>query len=451
MVFQLYLFSIVMTFLRPVELLAPELAVFRPMLVLQVLVLMVSIGAALSAKEMAASPLHLKLLGVFILVVGVSVTKVEGFGPGLAAMVEFAPTPMLFLTTVLNLTSMDRLRRAGRMLVICVVTLSGLSIYAYHTGYLAELLVYREGLASALGAGVFEEFNPIPAQDQSPGHLSRLRSFGFLNDPNDFAQVMVATLPLLLVFLRKGMFVRNLVVVGLPASALVYATYLTHSRGALLGLASLGFFGVKRRLGTLKTSILVTVAMTGAMALDFTGGRAYTADEESAGGRVDAWSQGMVMLRGNPFFGVGYGRFAEHHSHTAHNSFVLCFAELGTVGYFLWLGLIVLVFKQLNQAIEAVKPGQEAYQWALALRTGLVGFFTCAVFLSRAYHPPVYILLAFAIGAAYCSREYLPGAVKGRQPGPLAWRATTFWLEVGSIFFIYVIVVLKTLTTGKSI
>jgi len=332
-----------------------------------------------------------------------------------------------------------------------VVTLAVLSLYAYYTGYMAELLVYREGLASALGSHVVEEVSPIPALDQSPGHLSRLRSFGFLNDPNDFAQVMVATLPLLMVFLRKGMLIRNLIMVGLPASALIYATFLTHSRGALLGLASLSFFGVKRRLGTVKTSMLVAGAMMGAMALDFTGGRAYTADEESAGGRVDAWSQGMIMLGSNPLFGVGYGRFAEHHTHTAHNSFVLCFAELGTVGYFLWLGLIVLVFKQLNQAIEAVKPGQEAYQWALALRTALVGFFTCAVFLSRAYHPPVYILLAFAIGAAYCAREYLPAAVGGRPPEPLAWRATTFWLEVGTIFFIYVIVVLKTATTGKSI
>ena len=59
--------------------------------------------------------------------------------------------------------------------------------------------------------------------------------------------------------------------------------------------------------------------------------------DESNAGRLDAWSAGLGMFRQQPFFGVGYNMFTDHNEITAHNSFVLCFAELGLFGYFIWL------------------------------------------------------------------------------------------------------------------
>lgn len=460
MSFQLYLAFLVMTFLRPIELLAPDLAVYRPMLILSILLFIVSVVSASSSKKMAATKQHFSILIWFFIVVGVSVTMHEGVGRGIATMVEFGPTPMLFVTSVLNLTSIERLRKAGRVLVICIVIQALMGINAYYTGFMVDLLFYREGLSAPLDGSAMPGggANPmggiasdIPAFDQSGGHLWRMRSFGFLSDPNDFAQMLVATLPLLVVFYRQRAFFRNLFAVGIPAAAMVFSIYLTHSRGALLGLASLTFFGVKRKLGTVTTSLLVVVAMMGAMAADFTGGRAYTANEESAGGRVDAWSEGMVMLRSSPIWGVGYNRFQEHHTHTAHNSFVLCFAELGVWGYFLWLGMIVLVFKQLNMSIEATPASAEEHRWALALRTAMVGFFTCAMFLSRAYHPPLYILMSLGIGAWYCTKQIVTGPAAVPFAQPVKWKGTAAWITVLSIIFFWAIVVVKTATTGKSV
>lgn len=452
MSFQLYLAFLVMTFLRPIELLAPQLAEYRPMLILSILLFIASIVSASSSKKMAATKQHLSILIWFFIVVGVSVIMHEGVGRGISTMVEFGPTPMLFVTSVLNLTSIERLRKAGKVLVICIVIQALMGINAYFTGFMVDLLFYKEGLSAGVESKVSGGMaSDIPYFDQAGGHLWRMRSFGFLSDPNDFAQMLVATLPLLVVFYRQRAFFRNLFFVGLPAMAMVFSIYLTHSRGALLGLASLAFFGVKRKLGTFTTSLLVAVAMMGAMAADFTGGRSYTANEESAGGRIDAWSEGMVMLRSSPIWGVGYNRFQEHHTHTAHNSFVLCFAELGVWGYFLWLGLIVLVFKQLGMSIESTPSTQEEHRWALALRTALVGFFTCAMFLSRAYHPPLYILLSFSIGAWYCTKQIVKGPAAEPFAKPVNWKGTSAWLTFGSILFFWVIVVVKTATTGKSI
>lgn len=452
MAFPLYLVFLVMTFLRPIELLAPDWAVYRPMLVLSVLVFVASIVSATSRKQMAATRQHLSILAWFFVVVGVSVTLHEGVRLGLGAMVEFGPTLMLFVASVLNLTSIERLRMAGKVLVLCIFIQAVMGIHAYYTGVLVELLFYREGLSDPTPAQerMHGPASGIPAYDQSGGHLWRMRSFGFLSDPNDFAQMLVTVLPLLLVFYRQRAYLRNLLFVIMPTGVMVFSIYLTHSRGALLGLASLAFFGVKRALGTFKTGVLVAVAMVGAMGIGFTGGRAYTANEESAGGRIDAWSAGLRMLKSSPLVGVGYDRFQDHHSHTAHNSFVLCFAELGVWGYFLWLGLIVLVFKQLNMAIEATTPADEEHRWALALRTALVGFFTCAMFLSRAYHPPLYILMAFSLSAWYCTQRKFKGPVAQRLARPVDWKGTTFWLEIGSIAAFWVIVVVKLATTGMS-
>lgn len=254
---------------------------------------------------------------------------------------------------------------------------------------------------------------------------------------------------------------RNLVTVILPMGICFYTIYLTHSRGALLGIGALLFFGVRSILGTMKTALLMGVGAMGAMAVNLTGGRGYTANEESAGGRIDAWSEGLRMLAGHPLFGVGHGAFTDHHYYTAHNSFVLCFAEVGFIGYFIWLGLIIVAYKGLAHTIEAMPPGSEERKMAMLLRAGLIGFLTCGFFLSKAFDSLLYLLLGFCICTVYCTDK--AKAQAAAKPGsrlpamvppsyaPMAWVKATFTIELASIAIIYMIVLVKTATVGKSI
>ncbi len=104
------------------------------------------------------------------------------------------------------------------------------------------------------------------------------------------------------------------------------------------------------------------------------------------------------MLKSHPTFGVGAGNFTDHHpALTAHNSFVLCFAELGLVGYFIWVALLVLTYKGLGQAVKDLPPPAEEHRYAALLRSSLVGFLTCAWFLSRTYQPALYFILALCV------------------------------------------------------
>src|SRR5258705_278562 len=81
--------------------------------------------------------------------------------------------------------------------------------------------------------------------------------------------------------------------------------------------------------------------------------------EQSAQGRIAAWSEGLQMFKRNPVIGVGYGMFTNSYPLTAHNSFVLSFAETGLIGAYFWVGLLyvsLLGFCRLAAASRTFPP-----------------------------------------------------------------------------------------------
>ena len=437
--FALYLLFLTLTYVRPIEAFAPELGVYRPMLILLLATFASAVGRVLGAGPMAATGQHVRLILWFTAVIAISVATNGWLGGAGTALVDFAPSVLMFLSTVMLVVTRQRLLAACGVVVASMVVLSIAGAAAFHTGYLADKLVIWQ-MAQDEEEATEAPPDVIPAQDTTVDRIWRVRSLGFLSDPNDFGQALVVSLGMLALFKRPRSTVRNLIVLGVPGAIIFYAIYLTHSRGALLGLAALMFFGIQRRLGTLRTTLLIGGMAIAAMALNFTGGRAYTANEESAGGRIDAWGEGLNMLASRPIFGVGYGQFTDHNYLTAHNSFVLCFAETGLVGYFLWLGLILLVFKQLKRAITLTEYSREEPGLAAPLRNAMVGFFTCAIFLSRAYQPGLYILLSLAISAAYCERTAIPAERLEAFDAAIPWRRTTALAVVLTILAVYAIV-----------
>jgi putative inorganic carbon (hco3(-)) transporter len=437
--FALYLLFLFLTYVRPIEAFAPELGVYRPMLFLLLATFAAAVGRVLGPGRMAATGQHVRLILGFTAVIGISVATNGWLGGAVTALVDFAPSVLLFLSTVMLVVTRERLRAACAVVIASMVVLSIAGAAAFHTGYMADKLVIWQ-MAQDEEASTEAPPDVIPALDTTVDRIWRVRSLGFLSDPNDFGQALVVSLAMLALFKRPRSTVRNLIVLGIPGAIIFYAIYLTHSRGALLGLAASMFFGIQRRLGTLRTTLLIGGMAIAAMALNFTGGRAYTANEESAGGRIDAWGEGLNMLSSRPVFGVGYGQFTDHNYLTAHNSFVLCFAETGLVGYFLWLGLILLVFRQLRRAITLAEHGPDEPGLAAPLRNAMVGFFTCAVFLSRSYQPGLYILLGLAVSAAYCERAAVPAERLEAFDAPVPWRGMTALALMFSIVAVYAVV-----------
>jgi putative inorganic carbon (HCO3(-)) transporter len=229
----------------------------------------------------------------------------------------------------------------------------------------------------------------------------------------------------------------------LPAAFFLYAIYLTHSRGAVVGLSAMILLTLRKRLGSVRTFALVGVLVVAAAVTNLAGSRAYSVNEASAGGRIEVWSVGLEMFRAHPLFGVGYGNFVENSAEyglTAHNSFVLCLAELGLIGCFFWLALIVATARELQAAERAPSAGEPEglHKLIVALKASLVGFLVCALFLSRAYAPHLYLLLGLCSAASFCTFENEEVA-----PRSAGWIPQSAGALAGGIVVIYLAIRLK--------
>jgi len=222
----------------------------------------------------------------------------------------------------------------------------------------------------------------------------RINWVGIFNDPNDLALLFVVSVGLLLPFIfGRSVYIQRLLSVFL-VGMLFYGIYLTNSRGGLLALMATVFFYFVRQTrrfalgGLIGGLVAVTIFALGPSRLWL-----ISAGASAAYGRIELWYEGILMLKSNPLFGVGYGMFMEDVPQTAHNSFILAAAELGMVGLFFWMGLIYSSFKSLSLIQEKV-PHLRTY--ALGLQSALIGFCAAAFFLSRTYVILPYILFALS-------------------------------------------------------
>jgi O-antigen ligase len=87
---------------------------------------------------------------------------------------------------------------------------------------------------------------------------------------------------------------------------------------------------------------LIVLAIAGVMAVATIQSTGYREDE-SAMGRVEAWSEGWDLLKSHPIIGVGKGQFREYHKKDTHSSYVRAGAELGLLGLYAFMGMIYSV------------------------------------------------------------------------------------------------------------
>jgi len=349
---------------------------------------------------------------------------VRGFFRGsLNAFLDFGVVVGVFLLIVMNAYSVGRISLFCRVISLCAVVLALEAIVALYTGFQANTLVW--GRMSEDGVLV-----------------QRVRGFGILNDPNDFAQFLLIGLAFLGISWRKGDPIRNLILVLMPGSILVFAIYLTGSRGAIFGMAAIAFAVVSRRLSLLRSVVLAGVVVAVLVLGRFGGGRDISLHEGSAAGRVTAWGSGISQLRSDPLFGTGYNQFTEYNDLTAHNSFVLCFAETGFFGYFFWLALLITTtvgLEALNKIPVKTPEDADFARCVTTVRAGLYTFLATAWFLSRTYHETLYIILALATVLICLRRKEFPTT----DLPMVRWVPLTFVVQVASVILIYGIIRLR--------
>jgi O-antigen ligase len=271
-------------------------------------------------------------------------------------------------------------------------------------------------VVGAFLSGIYGLIVPPPASD-----IGRLAGAG--GDPNETAAAMVAGLALAtaLGIAARG---RPLVRTACWVAGVIcmLALFLTSSRGGLISLAVALLTAVAlggRRRGTMLIAafgaVLVTVFYFATIAPDAV--RERVTHPEGGTGRVDIWKVGWRMVQHNTIEGVGAGNFQTSSIHyllepgklvradfivdtpkVAHNTYLQVLAELGVVGFALFITILgfSLVCAYKAHKVAAETGDRELDIIARATVVALIALYAAYFFVSRDYGKQLWLLLALA-------------------------------------------------------
>jgi O-antigen ligase len=345
---------------------------------------------------------HFGLLIAMMCVMFISVLLTNGFSPAWAATTDFMPVALTFFMLATTIDSVAKLRAVFVVMGFIVVVIAHHSIGQAETG------------VGWTGATLVDE---------------RIAYLGYLNDPNELSMVFLMTLPMVLYMAgRSGKLMK--LVWWTVAGLLLYTVKLGNSRGAVLSFCAIMFqYGIFR-FGLFKSLLVGPFALLPVIIFGPSRANEISADEESAEGRIEAWHEGFQMLREHPLFGVGKGLFVDHNSLTAHNSYVLAMAEMGTIGFHVWFSFVVLTWLMCKRVYDA-GPGAPAVgtqaEWdevREASRIVWYGFTSMLVsifFLSRSYVPFIYYHMAMVVAMYQLARKMRPDIEEIKYSNRFGW------------------------------
>ena len=370
--------------LSPAEMF-PALALFRISLILGLASLPLAVVTRLQSPEIGKLRTQFLLVILFFVWASCSWLPHGWIGGNLATVLEISPNIIMFFVGVVFFRSPFRLGLIrGTMVLVAIyviaVSLSQLS-YARASGESTPYVM----------AGASQD----PGGETAGANEVRIRGLGMLNDPNIFGQYLLLILPLLFVSTKKNGLGPGYFVVIPLAILFAIGIYLTGSRGAETGLAVLiGLFLIRRFK---KAGAVFSVVFGSLTLLAINAFRSRTVSLSGGMDRLAIWSEGMQYVKSSPVWGIGIRSFADREGMTAHNSYLLCAAELGMVGFFFWMAIIVVTIIQLNRVPKVVgKVNPPLARWAIALKLSLGGYLFTSFFLSCTYNLLLFLLLGMS-------------------------------------------------------
>ena len=370
--FFLTILYLLFTFIRPQEYIE-EIKGFPIMDILAVLSLgSVFIEGRVNSVRLTRSPTNWFVL-LLLLWCGLSHLGSMHFGMVVGSWEKFAKTALVYYLVVLTVDTMPRIKLFLWVMILATILLAIQAIYVFYTG-------------AAFGG----------AEALLRGEVIQARGIGIFEDPNDLGLNLVTWVPFLLPMTHRPFLSRTMWTGLICMVPVISGIAFTRSRGSLMGLAAVGWYYFYKRVGIV-TSIIALVGLFAIM-LAIPRMDSISTKEGSARGRMEHWSAGIDMLRKKPLTGVGHGWFIEEHYQTAHNSFVLIFAELGMIGAFIWIGMFYAAVRDINSILRDPRPPPEVHRFCDGLFGALIGWHTCAFFLSQSYKHLSFVLIALSVG-----------------------------------------------------
>jgi hypothetical protein len=339
--FALTLLYVLTVYLSP-SVVFGELAESRIELILASATMLVSIPAIWKSGVLW-SPQTIGIAGMSF-AVAASIAVTGWLGGAAAVLYGFLPVVFAFYFVAANCTTKLRLQ-------ILVLALFAASVFTIAMGVLAV----RKG---EVGTYLLIQGNGMMVDG-----IPRIRGVEFLNDPNDFAQLLVSLIPCLFLYWKRDNKVWGAIAVLIPASVLLTGMYYTHSRGGAVALMAVIVVAARRKVGTVPAVLAGGLIFLAALAVGWSGGRDVSTD--AGDDRLSLWYAGMQMFKTHPLFGVGVGNFADFGGgHTAHNSVMVCVAEAGFVGLLFWVAFLFAALRGgilLGREPKAVSEPEDGF------------------------------------------------------------------------------------------
>jgi len=314
------------------------LAEYRIQFVIAILALIASLPSLREVKLSRLSQTY-AMIGMWVAVLLSYIFN--GLGRFAAdALLDFLPSALTFFLVLLNC-------KKKRHLQMIVFVLLSACLFTIYRGY------------SAILAGNFDSPYLITAHDAA-APFPRLRGVSFINDPNDFSQLIASLIPCLFFFWAPKKFPRNFLFVLVPIGILLFGMFLTHSRGGIIAFLAVVTIAGRRKIGTIPSVIIAGGLFVVATVIGWSGGRDISVG--SGADRMEAWATGLQLIKSHPLFGVGFQRFAEYYVITAHNTIVVCAAELGVFGLFFWVMFLIPTIRDTVVASATAKTAEQLAQ-----------------------------------------------------------------------------------------
>lgn len=373
-------------FLRPAEI-VPGMVGLEIYLVIILACCAFSIPAVfeqLTARSLESRPITVCVLGLLVAILLSHLSHFYLAGAALGGF-EFFKIVVYYLLFVGLVTTPDRLRKFVFWLVLFAAALTLLAVLQYHDLIQLPTLKTLQAIEKDTASG----------RDVV---VRRLQATGPFHDPNDLSVLLVVGILLSLYWITERRFgVFRFAWLGTLALFL-YALALTQSRGGFLALIGGLIIFLRMRFGWLITLGLGAFLLPGFFIVFAGRQTAISASAGTGQERIQIWSDGLMLFRDAPLFGVGMDKYEEFVGHVAHNSYLQAFAELGLFGGILFLGAFVCALGPLRRlGLEKRRIRNPELSRLHPYLTGAAaGYAIGMLSLTLNYIVPTYMILALA-------------------------------------------------------
>lgn len=262
------------------------------------------------------------------------------------------------------------------------------------------------------------------------------RPRGSFGDSNYFSIAAIVVVPMGVALAATTRGWARMLALGMVI-AVVGGVMVSQSRGGILGVLVIAVLGVLNSKRPVAALVGLSLALGSAAPLmpdnfwermrktEIKEDTKVSGDDLSNRRRIELPRAGIMMWDANPVLGVGPGNYKENSAvynpvlwelngpGIAHNTFVEILAEHGVWGSVCFLSIFLLAVRTNNRVARAHPDQPEMVAFAKALKIGLYGFASSAVFLSAQFSKFYWLALFLGHALDRISRTVVADALGG--------------------------------------